>query len=118
MTMPDLMAELAEVPLVAYAWRKEGMVGWALSHNPPTPNMLDFDKYEVRELTFRTHHAELEAVVKKAKRYDWLLLNADEISWYGDDGWHGFDDLRYADESERDAVDAAIGTAMHTTQEP
>lgn len=50
--MTDLIAELAEV--VAYAWRKDGMRGWALGHNPPIPNMIDFAEYEVRELTFRT----------------------------------------------------------------
>ncbi len=38
--------------VIAYAWRKEGMNGWALGHNPPTPNMIDFDKYEIRPLYF------------------------------------------------------------------
>lgn len=50
-----LVAREAE-EVVAYAWRKPGMNGWALGHQPPTPNMPDFDKYEVRSLTFITAH--------------------------------------------------------------
>jgi len=105
---PDLMAELAEVPVVAYAWRKEGMVGWALGHNPPTPNMPDFDKYEVRELTFRTHHAELEAAVRKAARYDWLReheWNYPIVKLYESD----------YDNATGDELDNAIDQAMHNS---
>ena len=50
-----LLAREAE-EVVAYAWRKPGMNGWALGHQPPTPSMPDFDKYEVRSLTFITAH--------------------------------------------------------------
>ena len=65
--MTKMLEDLAEV--VAYAWRKDGMRGWALGHNPPTSNMIDFDKYEVRELTFRTHHATIQQNAKDAAKY-------------------------------------------------
>lgn len=87
------MTMLEYLPIVAYAWRKEGMKGWALGHNPPTSNMIDFDKYEVRELTFRTHAEQIERDAMDAERYRWLRR---KVCIIAKDGLLGQDKDRYA----------------------
>lgn len=111
--MTDLIAELADVPVVAYAWRKEGMKGWALGHSPPTPNMADFGKYEVRELTFRTHHAEIEAMARDAERYRFIRssdADADQpyVARHGQTDWGKFYDQWLMEDDADNAIDAAM----------
>ena len=53
--LAEAASQPAEPPItIAYAWKKTGMTGWALGHNPPTinthPNNLQ--EYEVRTLHF------------------------------------------------------------------
>ena len=63
--MTKMLEDLAEVVRLFDKLPKDGMRGWALGHNPPTSNMTDFDKYEVRELTFRTHHTTIADMAKR-----------------------------------------------------
>jgi hypothetical protein len=104
MTAPSLLDELEEV--VAYAWRKDGMKGWALGHNPPTQNMLDFDKYEVRELAFRTHHAEIAAMANELRVARESFKRCDEICKCTAEGWRTAEEdmAKRLEAAERDAA--------------
>lgn len=86
--------------VIAYAWRKEGMNGWALGHNPPTPNMKDFDKYEVRELVFRTP----DFVTLTQAEFDALNRDSDVLAALeagGVDNWEGYDEaMRILEEDD------------------
>lgn len=108
MTKPDLMAELAEVVRLD----RERCNRYPPGVDPDTA----FHSAVLRMIRFlRTHHAELEAVVRKAARYDWL--NAHRLDAFTRNNMH--DPRIYlpvgTDIFQQDAMDTAIDQAMHNS---
>lgn len=99
MTKPDLIAELAEV--------RSKREAWAASLAEEAWNEL-----ALLAVNFTAHHAEIEAMARKARRYDWL--NAHRLDFFARNNMH--DPRVYlpfgTDYFQPDAMDNAIDQAM------
>lgn len=113
MTKPDLMAELAEFArLDAVAIDKSYYEGIDAREGR--------DEFAVNFL--RTHHAELEAVVRDKQRLDFLQREVDQIGAYllhnGQGSGKGFTGLglKNTGRTLRQAIDQCLGAdAMHNS---